>query len=339
MPAKKRASRPQITEERSSIWDNRTRVIALGMVVFAVALVLWSLRKSAPVPVAAGATGESATAQSGQGASLPGMFGMNLAPASPSAAPSAATADPPPVIDEVVLEKKEVCSGEENLVTVKSHTTNGTDPFLHTVIDGHMGFSVPITLWKDPSGNIEGTHSITVFGRGNVATTVPLPQYEVMDCRPTYIAEIMQRVRSNTWADFDFNARVIGIQRAPTEADRQRGAPPPPTPKPFKPVAFTWTFGDGESTTSLTPIVEHDYEGRTQSTLYSYFVVGVSIRGAKGETATGRLALPLINPAFEALAGKGIVALLVSLDPRFPELGSDGRSPRRCASGTCSPAR
>jgi hypothetical protein len=36
------------------------------------------------------------------------------------------------------------------------------------------------------------------------------------------------------------------------------------------------------------------------------------------------MSLPLINPAFEALATKGVVALLVQLTPRFPELGSDG---------------
>ena len=40
---------------------------------------------------------------------------------------------------------------------------------------------------------------------------------------------------------------------------------------------------------------------------------------------TGRATLPLINPAFEAFARKGIVQLLIALDPRFPELGSDGR--------------
>ena len=145
------------------------------------------------------------------------------------------------------------------------------------------------------------------------------------DCRPAYLAAIMQRVRSNTWSDFDFNARVIAVPRAPTEADRQRGAPPPPVPKPFKAVSFSWTFGDGDAVTTLTPIVEHDYEGRAQDTLYSYYVVGVTIRGSKGETATGRMTLSLINPAFEALSQKGIVALLISLDPRFPELGPDGK--------------
>lgn len=45
----------------------------------------------------------------------------------------------------------------------------------------------------------------------------------------------------------------------------------------------------------------------------------------RGETLTGRTSLSLINPAFESFAQKGIVQLLIALDPRFPELGSDGR--------------
>jgi hypothetical protein len=327
MAVKKRPSRPKPGQEPASIWDNRTRIIALAMIVFAVLLVLWSgLHKSAPATTAGASPEDSANAQGGGGGPAPfSMFGMSASSGTPPPTPSAGPADPPPVIDEIVLEKKEVCSGEENLVTVKSHTTNNTNPFLHTVIDGRQGDAIPVTLWKDDDGNVQGNHTVTVFGRGNVATTVPLPQYEVMDCRPKYIAAIMQRVRSNTWADFDFNAKVVGIPAAPTPADRQRGAPPPPVPKPFKPVSFTWTFGDGEGTTTLTPIVEHDYEERAQNTLYSYFVVGVSIRGAKGEVATGRMTLPLINPAFESLAEKGIVQLLISLDPRFPELGPDGK--------------
>jgi hypothetical protein len=325
MAPRKRKPRPS-GEVRPSVLDSRTRIVALLMIAFAVVLVLWTRHKNQPSTGTEGASEAERDEHNGstsQG-SVP-FSALGMSSASGATPASSAASDPPPVIDEIVLEKKEVCAGEENLVSVKSHTTNGTDPFLHTVIDGHMGSSFPITMWKDDDGNVMGHHSVTVFGRGNVATTVPLPQYEVKDCRPKYIAAIMQRVRSNTWADFDFNARVVSVPPAPSEADRKRGAPPPTVPKPFKPVSFTWTFGDGQTTTTLTPLVEHDYEGRAQTSLYSYFIVGVSIRGTQGETATGRMTLPLINPAFESLAEKGIVTLLISLDPRFPELGSDGK--------------
>ena len=246
-----------------------------------------------------------------------------MAVTSASAAPEVKR-DPPPVIDDILWEKPEVCAGEENLVTVKSHTVNGTDSDLHTVIDGQLGHQVPITLWTDDDGKVLGTHTVTVFGRGNVSTTAPLPKVVVKECRPTYIASIQHRVRANTWADFEFQARVVGVPPAPTPADRQRGAPPPKVPVPFKPVAYTWDFGDGESTTTLVPLAEHDYEGREQNALYSYFVVSVTVTGAKGESVKGRMTLPLINPAYEALAQKGIVALMIALEPRFPQAAPDG---------------
>lgn len=309
------------------VLDGRTRAVALAMVVFAALLVLWGLRRNAPPAASGGAAGaEEGTSGQGGGATFGLDPGMRVSPSSlPSAVASAAPLGPPPVIDAITLEKKEVCAGEENLVTVKAHTVDGTDPFLHTLIDGHMGTSFPVTLWKDDDGNVMGDHTITVFGKNNVATTVKLPQYEVKDCRPTYIAEIRQRVRANTWAAFDFQARVVGVMPAVTEQDKQRGAPARQAAKPFTPVSYTWTFGDGDTATTLTPVVDHDYEGRTQDTLYSYYVIGVSARGPKGETATGRITLALINPAFEALAQKGVVALMISLDPRFPELGPDGK--------------
>jgi hypothetical protein len=186
------------------------------------------------------------------------------------------------------------------------------------VIDGQLGQAVPVKMWRDENGNVVGKHTLTVFGRGNVSTTVPIPEYEVKECRPTYVAVIAQRVRSNTWADFDFEAKIVGVPPMPTKDS-------PPPAKPFKAVAFAWDFGDGETTTTLTPVVEHNYEGRDQKTLYSYFVVGVTVRGSKGETATGRVVLPLVNPAFETFSQKGIVQLMIALDPRFPEIGSDGR--------------
>jgi hypothetical protein len=48
------------------------------------------------------------------------------------------------------------------------------------------------------------------------------------------------------------------------------------------------------------------------------------VYGNADEPVLGRTSLQLINPAFEDLATKGVVTLLVQLTPRFPELGSDG---------------
>jgi hypothetical protein len=227
--------------------------------------------------------------------------------------------DPPPVIDEISVEKPEVCSGEENLITVRAHTENGTDAFLHTVVDGNMGQSVPLRLWLDKSGRVQGNHTVTVFGRTNTPVTVPLPDYRVKDCQPARIVAVQQHVRANSWADFDFVADVIALPpRGGADSTKAAGGG-------FTATSYAWSFGDGSATTAAAPVVTHSYEDRAQETLYSYFTVGVEVRSKEGGSLKGRTTLPLINPGFESLARKGIVQLLISLEPRFPDLGADGR--------------
>ena len=159
-----------------------------------------------------------------------------------------------------------MCAGEENLVTVIAHTTNGTDPFLHYVIDGHMGQAYPVTLWTGDDGGVLGEHTVTVFGRNNVATTVPLPHYEVKDCRPTYLGQHRHRPALQHLGGLRLQREgrrpAAGADRGRPQARRSAA----PVPKPFKRLAFNWSFGDGETATTLTPVVEHNYEGREQKT-------------------------------------------------------------------------
>jgi hypothetical protein len=243
-------------------------------------------------------------------------------PGGPPAPVKQAAAPPPepaPVIDAITVEKPEVCSGEENLVTVQAHTVNGTNEFLHYVVDGAMGSSVPVRLLLGQDGRVEGRHTISVFGRTNVAVTVPVPEYKVKDCQPARVVVIETRVQANTWSDFDLMAKVIPLPEPPPGL-RTEGSH-----KAFVPTSYTWAFGDGVTATTSGPLVSHDFEGRAQDALYSYFTVRVDVRGESGEVLTGRTTLALINPAFEAFAQKGIVQLLIALDPRFPEMGPDGR--------------
>jgi hypothetical protein len=229
------------------------------------------------------------------------------------------SADPPPIVDDVILEKTEVCAGEENLVTVKAHTPNGTDAYLHYTIDGQLGQAVPVRMFQNGKDEkVPGSHQITVFGRGNTSVTVPIPSYRVKDCQPVRAVNVESRLRANSWSDFDFHANVVVMR--PLHSDKR--AEPPRT---FLPVKYVWKFGDGSTATTTTPITSHNFEGRPQDSLYSYFVVGVDVYGKDGEIVAGRASLALLNPAFEALAVKGVVALMISLTPRFPEMDKDGR--------------
>jgi hypothetical protein len=300
-----------LNDRQRSSAANRRRIallalaLAAGFVLFALLRGARTVRESPKTAIAMAPA---------PGPALPSPFPS--AAASARNAPAQAAVEPAPVIDDITVEKPSVCSGEENLVTVKAHTTNGTDEFLHFVIDGQLGSSVPVTQWRTDHG--VGHHVISVFGRNNVVTTVPLPEFEVRDCVPARIVNIEKRLRSNTWADYDFVARIA----TPRTWNQERAEPA----APFEPALYVWSFGDGQSVTTSSPVAEHDYEGRTQNALYSYFAVSVEIHGKTGDILRGRTSLALINPAFEALKQKGIVTLLIALEPRFPEVGSDGRA-------------
>ena len=97
--------------------------------------------------------------------------------------PAAHPADPPPIIDAISVEKPEVCSGEENLITVRAHTSNGTDAFLHTVVDGAMGASVPVRLWLDENGRVRLPDSLIAYAHlGENITFVGLGEkFEIWD--------------------------------------------------------------------------------------------------------------------------------------------------------------
>ncbi len=93
---------------------------------------------------------------------------------------------------------------------------------------------------------------------------------------------------------------------------------------PFQPRRYEWSFGDGETATTELPYVTHNFEGRKQDAMFSNLLVEVKVYGNDDEPVLGRASLQLLNPAYEDLATKGVVTLLVQLTPRFPELGSDG---------------
>src|SRR5712664_591600 len=59
----------------------------------------------------------------------------------------------PPVFDLVRVEKDEVCEGEENLVAVHAHTTDGNDAFLHYTVAGEAGAQVPVRAYVGRDGS------------------------------------------------------------------------------------------------------------------------------------------------------------------------------------------
>ena len=303
-----RSKQAHPSDAKSSHWL-RLGTFVLTILVIGLSVLFWPSRPKKPVS----AKPPEAEANPFLAAPSPPAAQAHEAARAPRSPPP----DPPPVIDEVLVEKPEVCSGEENLITIRAHTVNGTNEFLHYVIDGDMGASVPVRLALNQHGAVVGQHFIRVFGRTNTEVTVPLPAYKVKDCQPTRIVLVGQRLRANSNSDFYLQARVMTLP--PREGEKRGDL------EPFVPVSYAWTFGDGAVNQTSVPLTMHSYEDRAQDSLYSYFTVGVEVRDANGVKVAGRTTVPLINPAFEAFAGKGIVQLLIALEPRFPELDSDGR--------------
>jgi hypothetical protein len=232
----------------------------------------------------------------------------------PKPEPAAASEQPPaqaeadaPVIDEITVEKKEVCEGEENLISVRAHTSNGTDEFLSYTVGGRRGQQVPVRSWIADDGE-NPRLEVRVFGRNNVVTTVEVPPFLVKPCKPARTALITSRLRANTWSEFDFEVKI--------NESGAEGA--------FKPRLYEWSFGDGAKSTTQLPYANHNYEERKQDSLFTHLLIEVKVHGETGEPVLGRTSLQLLNPAFEDLEKKGVVTLMVQLTPRFPELGSDG---------------
>src|SRR5438132_1528226 len=167
---------------------------------------------------------------------------VQLQPAEPSTrtqplaappAPPASAAVAPPVFDLVRVEKEEVCEGEENLITVQAHTTDGNDAFLHYTVAGEAGSQVPVRAYLGRDGNPPPQYAVA-FSKDNVATRIDLPRYRVKNCRPARILVVTMRMLPNSVGEREFTAAVQTLEGAP-----------------FTPAWYEWSFGDGES--GVTP--------------------------------------------------------------------------------------
>lgn len=296
----------------SPVTASRRRWGALLALAAVAGLLAWWLlpREQPPEPVAASPRPPEAAPQP-----EPPQVPTTPAELVASVAAPAAPAEPaPPVVDEVLLEKTEVCSGEENLITVRAHTVDGNDTHLHYKVGTGTGQRVPVRVWMDERGEYE-LPQVTVFTRNNISITVPVPRYRVKPCEPERLVHVLSRRLPNAEEDFEFLAKVVEL-------------PPPPgqgAPRPFKPVRYVWTFDDEPPITTSTPLVSHTLVGSAQArSQYLQHLVRVDVFDAEGRKATGRSSLQLLDTSFENLDKKGVVTVLAVGTPRFPVLGEDG---------------
>jgi hypothetical protein len=282
----------------------RRWALALGAAAVLALLLIWLRSRGADAPMSQHAPSAQRPAPSPRAAA-------RSLPVLPPARPSPTPATNAPVVDEIVVEKPELCAGEETLVTVRAHTPDASDAELHYLVGTSTGQSVPLRAWLDEQGQ-PPQFQVTVFGKGNVATSVPVPALRVRPCRVGTFVVLTHRSLPNRWGTFELRAQL-------------REPPGGPASAPSSPRRYFWSFGDGTRAETRSSEVTHSYEERAQQALYSQFLVRVDVSTRDGRTLVARDALQLPNPAYEAWTRKGIVSLLVGLDPPFPVLTASGR--------------
>jgi len=229
--------------------------------------------------------------------------------------PAPALEDPPalPVIEAMSVENREVCSGQDNMVTVRLAGAYANDPSIRILMPAasaagpQMPFS--LNLW---GGQQPEMPEVSVYGSRGVLATVKIPTVTVKDCTPEPSLSVGVSLEPNTSATYTFTATIRN-----------------PGNTPFQAVEWQWDFGDGTDGTTHVRTVEHGYEDRPQKTRMSSFLVHVRAVDAQGMELVGRTGLELRNPAFEALSIKHAIVLSTELNPRFPALASDGKVTER----------
>lgn len=300
-------STPENRSQRPWRWVLMLALLALGGIVG------WLLSRQQPAPEAPAPMAQAARtrAQEGSATDAPPML---AAPKTPeSAQPAAEPA--PPIVDEVLVEKQEVCSGEDNLITVRAHTPDGNDAYLHYKVGDGTGQRIPVRVWRNDADGSYELPQVTVFTKNNVSVTVPVPPFKVKECEPERLVHVMSRRQPNSEDDFEFFAKVMERPARPGQ----------PAPKPFVPVRYVWTFDNEVPETTTTPIVSHTLLGNTGADgMYTQHLVRVDVYDASGRKETGRSSLQVLNTSFENFDKKGVVTLLAVGTPRFPVLDPDG---------------
>ena len=211
----------------------------------------------------------------------------------------------PPVFDRVEVEKEEVCEGEENLISVRAHTSDGNDAHLHYTVAGEAGVRVPVRAFLGRDGKAPPQYAVA-FSKDNVATRIELPPYRVKSCRPARILIITMRMLPNSAAEREFTAAIRTLDGAP-----------------FTPAWYEWSFGDDTFDATPGPVTVHDYSRSPQRTAFTDLLVKVKAIDGSGQSVEGRYPLHIRNIAFAARQ-RGLVAIFAEPVPRFPTLGPDG---------------
>lgn len=174
------------------------------------------------------------------------------------------------IIQDVILEKKTVCSGEDFLVTVVGHNPNGSDANLAYRVGDARGNPAIIRFIKPGKREFyvvvqdEGSH--IDFKKVDI---------NVVDCPDRVQLVLEGKLASLKSEEAEFEVvKKTGIGERCT---------------------YEWDFGDGSKTNGTYGYITHNYALRDQKAFQSAFTVTVKATDSEGRTATGRCSISLPN--------------------------------------------
>jgi len=220
-----------------------------------------------------------------------------------------------PIIDEILVEKPEVCEGEENLITIRAHTpSNRENGFLRYLVDTRQGPAIPLRSYLRPDGE-PLKHIVQVYGRDGVSTSAPVPAFKVKTCNGQRLLNIQVRQVANSVDELELVAQV-----------RELGGGTLPRPEEYR-----WQFGDGDGAITKSAAIIHRFapprDAVEQETWH--YLARCEAKMPDGREVVGRVAVELRNFEFENLHYKGVAVLSTAFTPRFPHLNAEGRVEQR----------
>ena len=194
-------------------------------------------------------------------------------------APTYAFGRPNPVIDRILVDKTEVCRGEENFVHVDLSTVDDSDADLKVVLQGtgfigsdSTGRRLPMRLLAPRTP--EEMPTVVVFGRGGTFAEQQVPSIRVKDCdAEPFLGLDARKLSDQGPAAYQFEA-VLGSKALSN---------------------VVWSFGDGETQTTQGARVTHDYGQRPQQGRFSEFLISATGTDEEGRTFRGYRTLELVN--------------------------------------------
>jgi len=267
--------------------NNRRWPLVIATIGVACVILIWKVRRppshvsqsaDSPLPPASGLRQPHDPGTEAR-TSAPALAARRL-PAVVSSTAETTFGYPNPVIESVVLDKSEVCRGEENFIHVNVRTVNGTDAD-NRILLGGVGFigsdstgpRMPIRLTSPLAQDAWPT--VIVQGWGGTSTEQRIPPVAVKDCDSGPIVMIQPHRVLGAGADvYDLEIKLI----------------------PDVELSLVdWDFGDGQKRTSGPRAVQHDYSARPQLSRFSDFVVSVVTRSRAGRTLRGSRTIEIFN--------------------------------------------